>query len=138
MIEPGQAENIVRDCIYEVGDRDEEYKAYKPLGKFRIKTDYVIDSFKEEILKDKQNGVRRYNHSLAAAELDSIGEDTLAGDVEDVIVQKAQPITGKALPARNGQIKTVQTMTPIFGAFLLGIFIGSLLEKSREKRGRLQ
>lgn len=92
MIEPGQAEDIVRNCIHEVADTNEEYRANKPLGKFAIIADEVVDDFRSEILENRRVGVPAFDHILDPAELDDINEDTLAGEVENIIMDKAIPV----------------------------------------------
>jgi hypothetical protein len=96
MISPGQAEDIVRNCIDEVVDTDEEYKANKPLGKFSIIADETVEDLKIEICENKEVGVPSFNHTLDSDELDDIDSDTLAGDIEDIIRKKAKPIEEKS------------------------------------------
>ena len=95
MIEPEQAEDIVRDCINETVSTGEEYSADKPLGLFGIIAPEVVSTFKLKIRRDKDFGVKAFNHILAASALDDLGEDTLAGEVEDIIVDNAEPIQEK-------------------------------------------
>src|SRR4051812_2661373 len=89
MIGPGKAANIVHDCIDEVVTSDEEYSAMKRLGMFGIIADDVVRTFTLEIRKNNRVGVRAYNHSLAAKELLDISSETLAGDVEEIIMEKS-------------------------------------------------
>jgi hypothetical protein len=96
MISPGQAEDIVRNCIDEVVDTDEEYKANKPLGKFSILAEETVDDLKIEICENKKVGVLAFDHTLNFDELDDIDSDTLAGDIEDIIKEKAKPVQKKA------------------------------------------
>ncbi len=89
MIEPEQAEKIVRDCIDEVVNTNEVYKANKRLGMFGIIADDVVRTFTFEIRRNSDVGVRAYNHTLAAKELLSVTSETLAGEVENIIMEKS-------------------------------------------------
>lgn len=91
MIEPEQAENIVRDCINKTVDTDEEYSADKPLGLLGIIAPETLSTLKLRVRKDEV-GVKAYNHTLAASELESVTPDTLAGGVEEIIIDKAVPV----------------------------------------------
>jgi hypothetical protein len=99
MIEPEEAEAIVHDCIHEVVNTSESYAASKRLGMFGIIADEVVRTFAFEVRKNNRVGVRAYNHSLAAKELADVTSETLAGEVEDIIMEKAvEGETGEVIP----------------------------------------
>ncbi len=92
MIEPGQAEQIVYDCIQETVDTDEKYSASKPLGRFGLIASEFVSTFKLEIRNNNRYGVKFYNHKIMAKDLKDITSETLAGAVENIIIENADPI----------------------------------------------
>jgi len=89
MITPGQAEQIVKDCIREVATTSEAYKANKRLGQFSIIADVVVRAFAREVRENTSVGVKAFSHTLAAKELMEIDSETTAGDVERIVATKS-------------------------------------------------
>ena len=105
MITPGEAEDIVRDCIREVVTNPPTYGAEKPLDAMGIMTNDVLNDFKDEVRNNTEVGVQAYDHTLAAKHLSSVTTETLAGTVEDIIsthAVKASP------PADNEEIADME------------------------------
>jgi hypothetical protein len=92
MIEPGEALEIVRDSIIKTVGDNENYSSDKPLAVFGIIAPETLSTFKLIVRRDDEVGVRAHDHTLAAAELDSITTDSPAGNVEEIILNKAVPI----------------------------------------------
>jgi len=100
MIEPAEAAKVVEDCIHEVAHTKEEYDAEKSLfGQFGIIADFVVWTFTREIRENTEAGVRAFNHTLSAKELTDVTSETIAGEVEDIIMDKVEIGPGNASKA---------------------------------------
>lgn len=104
MITPGQSAAIVRACVEGSVGGAGDYRADKPLDLLGIKTEVFLKTFKKMIRSDQERGVKSLGYTLAASELEAVGVDTEAGDVENIIFEKAKPAKAK-LSKKAGEVK---------------------------------
>lgn len=98
MIEPSEAQTIVSASIKKTVPASGAYNANKPLGAHGILSPEALSTFKDNVRSDKSVGVKAYRHTLAAKELSDVSAETLAGEVEEIVIEKSVP-SANAQPA---------------------------------------
>jgi len=87
MIQPSEAQTIVSASIKKTVPASGAYDANKPLGKYGILSPDALSTFKQYVRK----GVKAYRHTLAGEEPREVSSETLAGEVEEIVIEKSVP-----------------------------------------------